>query len=53
MHDKTVGQLVQERFTNPVVGDRIQIGDIEFTVREMRDERIIKIGLKLQARRIN
>ncbi len=53
MHDKTVGQLVQERFANPVVGDRIQIGDIEFTVREMRDERIIKIGLKLQARRIN
>ncbi|MEZ5740868.1 MAG: transporter associated domain-containing protein [Burkholderiaceae bacterium] len=43
----TVGELLAERFANPVVGDRMQVGELEFTVREIRDGRIHSVGLKL------
>jgi cell volume regulation protein A len=32
----------------PVVGDAVQVGDIELTVREMEGPRIVRIGLKLR-----
>ncbi|MDF3011494.1 MAG: sodium/hydrogen exchanger, partial [Burkholderiales bacterium] len=32
----------------PVVGDSVEVGDIELTVREMDGARIVKVGLKLR-----
>ncbi len=32
----------------PVVGDSVQVGDIELTVREMEGPRIVRVGLKLR-----
>jgi cell volume regulation protein A len=32
----------------PVVGDSVEVGDIELTVREMDGPRIVKVGLKLR-----
>jgi cell volume regulation protein A len=32
----------------PVVGDAVEVGDIELTVREMEGARIVKVGLKLR-----
>jgi cell volume regulation protein A len=39
--------LLREQFARPVVGDRIKLGSVEFVVREMRNERIVRVGLKL------
>ncbi len=46
LHDTSIGTLLHARFPTPVVGDRLQLGDIVFTVREMRDARVVKVGLK-------
>ena len=32
----------------PVVGDRLKMGRVEFVVREMNDERIVRVGLKFR-----
>lgn len=32
----------------PVVGDRLKMGRVEFVVREMKDERIVRVGLKFR-----
>lgn len=50
MRATEIGRVMHDRFPTPVVGDRLQIGDIVFTVREMRDARVVKVGLKLPAR---
>ncbi len=50
--DRSIGSLLAERFPKPVVGDRLRIGDIEFTVRELRDGNIHRVGLKLPAGRV-
>ena len=44
----TLAQYLKRRFDHPVVGDRIQLGPVEFVVREMRGERIVKVGMKLK-----
>jgi cell volume regulation protein A len=43
----TLEDLLREQFARPVVGDRIKLGSVEFVVREMRNERIVRVGLKL------
>lgn len=39
--------FLKRRFDCPVVGDRVRLGSVEFVVREMRGERIVKVGMKL------
>ncbi|NJM13521.1 MAG: potassium/proton antiporter [Synechococcaceae cyanobacterium SM1_2_3] len=39
--------FLKRRFDCPVVGDRVRLGPVEFVVREMRGERIVKVGMKL------
>lgn len=46
---RTIGSLLTERYPTPVVGDRLTLGGIVFTVREIRDGRIHEVGLKLPA----
>ncbi len=43
----TLEHCLKRRFGRPVVGDRVRLGPVEFVVREMRGERIVKVGLKL------
>ena len=38
---------MKRRFDQPVVGDRVRLGSVEFVVREMRGGRIVKVGMKL------
>lgn len=45
----TLEHCLQRRFDHPVVGDRFRLGAVEFVVREMRGERIVKVGMKLRA----
>lgn len=46
---RSIGSLLTERYPTPVVGDRLTLGGIVFTVREIRDGRIHEVGLKLPA----
>jgi cell volume regulation protein A len=43
----TLEHYLKRRFDQPVVGDRVRLGSVEFVVREMRGERIVKVGMKL------
>lgn len=43
----TLEQCLKRRFDQPVVGDRLRLGSVEFVVREMRGERIVRVGMKL------
>ena len=43
----TLEQCLRRRFDQPVVGDRVRLGLVEFVVREMRGGRIVKVGMKL------
>lgn len=46
---RTIGSLLTERYPTPVVGDRLTLGGIVFTVREIRDGCSHEVGLKLPA----
>ena len=43
----TLEDYLKRYFKRPVVGDRLRRGPIEFVVREMRDGRMVKVGLRL------
>lgn len=43
----TINAYIIGRFPTPVVGDRIGIGNAELVIREMLDDRITRVGLKL------
>ncbi|MFW6092666.1 MAG: transporter associated domain-containing protein, partial [Pseudomonadota bacterium] len=45
---ETIGALLRRRYPHPVVGDRLAFGSVEFVIREVDDDRIVKIGLKLR-----
>lgn len=45
--DRTIADLLYARFPHPVVGDRVRFGGVEFVVRELADDEIRKVGLKL------
>jgi cell volume regulation protein A len=48
--NQTLGEYLKNRFNNnPVVGDRLQVGSIEFVVRKVEDDQIVQVGLKLPA----
>ncbi len=48
--DRRLGEWLQARLRRrPVAGDRARIDHIELTVREVRDGRIARVGLKLSA----
>ncbi|MCH8552775.1 MAG: potassium/proton antiporter [Natronospirillum sp.] len=44
----TLQSYLDRKFDRPVVGDRVRLGSIELVVREMKDDRCEKVGLKLQ-----
>ena len=43
----TLEHYLKRRFAQPVIGDRVRLGAVEFVVREMRGGRIVKVGMKL------
>ncbi len=43
----TLEQCLRRRFDQPVVGDRVRLGLVEFVVREMQGGHIAKVGMKL------
>lgn len=45
--DQPIGAMFLQRFSHPVVGDRLRLGEVELVVRELEGDRISKIGLKL------
>jgi cell volume regulation protein A len=46
---QTLGGYLQRVFRKrPVVGDRIKAGRVEFVVREVRDGRVARVGLKFR-----
>ena len=50
-YDKTLADFMNLRLgANVVVGDRIRIGDIELVVRELRKDKIAKVGLEIEPR---
>ena len=44
----TLEDFLVRTFARPVVGDRVKLGSIELVVREMKGERILKVGMKLE-----
>jgi potassium/hydrogen antiporter len=44
---KTLAGFVISFLHNPVVGDRLRLGDLELVVRRMDGERIVELGLRL------
>ncbi|EXJ14048.1 potassium/proton antiporter [Imhoffiella purpurea] len=46
--ESTLDTLIRRHLSaHPVVGDRLQIGRLELVVREVEQDRVIKVGLKL------
>lgn len=43
----TISEHITERFPHPVVGDRVELGPVQFVVRETDGDHITKVGLKL------
>ena len=45
----TLGDYLQRVFRKrPVVGDRLKAGRVEFVVREVRNARVARVGLKFR-----
>ncbi len=50
--DETLGELLHQQLGKTlVVGDRVDLGDVELVVRDVRDGRAHSIGLELETRR--
>lgn len=47
MRNWSIGRYIYKRFKQPVVGDRVRLGKVEFIVLEMIDARVVKVSLKL------
>ncbi|HEX7027800.1 MAG TPA: potassium/proton antiporter [Gammaproteobacteria bacterium] len=45
--DWSIGRYIYSKYPQPVVGDRVRLGPVEFVVREMSGARLKKVGLKL------
>ncbi|MEQ8486423.1 MAG: potassium/proton antiporter [Pseudomonadales bacterium] len=45
--DGTVADLLLRSYPEPVIGDRVRMKTVEFVVRELDEDRISKVGLKL------
>jgi potassium/hydrogen antiporter len=44
---QSLDDFLHDRFKKPVVGDRVRLETVEIVVREMADDKITRIGLKL------
>ncbi len=44
---RSIADYLTARFPHPVVGDRVELGPVQFVVRETQGDRITKVGLKL------
>jgi potassium/hydrogen antiporter len=50
--DETLGDLLHQRLGKTlVVGDRLELGDVELVVREVQNGRASSVGLELETRR--
>ncbi len=49
MANWSIGRYIYRRYKQPVVGDRITLGKVEFIVLEMSDSRVTKVSLKLKS----
>ncbi len=47
MSNWSIGRYIYKRFKQPVVGDRVRLGKVEFIVLEMIDAKVVKVSLKL------
>ncbi len=43
----SIGRYIYKKYKQPVVGDRVRLGNVEFIVLEMQDAKVIKVSLKL------
>ncbi|WP_111640720.1 potassium/proton antiporter [Marinimicrobium alkaliphilum] len=43
----SIARYIYSQYRYPVVGDRVKLGQVEFVVLEMRDNRLLKVSLKL------
>jgi potassium/hydrogen antiporter len=47
MENWSIARYIFSKYRHPVVGDRVRLGDVEFVVLSMRNQRLIKVSLKL------
>ncbi|MDO3382640.1 potassium/proton antiporter [Gilvimarinus algae] len=47
MANWSIGRYIYRRYKQPVVGDRVSLGKVEFIVLEMADAKVTKVSLKL------
>jgi len=47
MANWSIGRYIYKRYKQPVVGDRVNLGSVEFIVLEMQDAKVVKVSLKL------
>lgn len=47
MANWSIGRYIYKRYKQPVVGDRVSLGSVEFIVLEMQDAKVVKVSLKL------
>lgn len=47
MQNWSIARYIFSKYRQPVVGDRVTMGQVEFVVLEMKGQRLIKVGLKL------
>jgi potassium/hydrogen antiporter len=43
----TISEYITDRYPHPVIGDRVELGPVQFVVRETDGDHITKVGLKL------
>lgn len=47
MANWSIGRYIYKKYKQPVVGDRVRLGNVEFIVLEMQDAKVVKVSLKL------
>lgn len=47
MANWSIGRYIHSRYKHPVVGDRVDLGNVEFLVLEMHNAKLTKVSLKL------
>lgn len=47
MANWSIARYIFSKYRHPVVGDRVRLGNVEFVVLAMRNQRLIKVSLKL------
>ncbi|WP_339897810.1 potassium/proton antiporter [uncultured Gilvimarinus sp.] len=47
MANWSIGRYIYKKYKQPVVGDRVRLGNVEFIVLEMQEAKVVKVSLKL------